>query len=162
MRPSWGFAGGGTTIVGCPGPFGLSPGLLPVALPSGLVPVSLSSVTGVPEGGVPPAVAVFAKVAGAPAAFGSTLTVKVTLNESVGSRRPSVPVIRADPAASPVNAPALLDGATALPELLFVSMTTGAVTTPLKALPSCVLLDRSSMSVNGVSPTLPVFSTVTV
>ena len=69
---------GGATGVGVPGPPGLLVGTSPVPAPAISVPVFESSVTVVPLGGVPPAVAMLLSAAGAPAALGSMLTVKVT------------------------------------------------------------------------------------
>ena len=73
-----------------------------------------------------------------------------------------MPVISPIPAPVPVKAAPLVVGATALPETLFRRLTTGALTTPLKAVPSKLAADRLSVSVSGVSRTSPVFSTTTV
>ena len=134
--PISGPGAGGVIGVGVPGPPGLSAGTSPVPAPLMSVPVLESSVTAVPLGGVPPAVAVLSRVAGAPAALGSMLAVKVTWYWSPGSMRPSVPVISAVPVLLPVNAAPLVVGATALPEVLVITETTGAVTMPLSVLPN--------------------------
>ena len=72
--------------------------------------------------------------------------------------RPSVPVISAVPAPVPVKAAPLVVGATVLPEVLVTIETAGAVTTPLKALPSWPAADKSSVRLSGVRDSVPVFS----
>ena len=77
-KPISASAAGGATGVGVPGPPGLLAGTSPVPAPFISVPVLESSVTAVPLGGVPPAVAMLFSAEGAPDALGSMLTVKVT------------------------------------------------------------------------------------
>ena len=76
--PISGAGTGGVTGVGVPGPPGLFVGSSPVLAPAISVPVFESSVTALPPGGVPPAVAVFSRAAGAPAALGSISAVNTT------------------------------------------------------------------------------------
>ena len=78
IRPISASDAGGATGVGVPGPPGLFVGTSPVPAPVMSVPVLESSVTAVPLGGVPPAVAMLLSAPGAPAALGLMLTVKVT------------------------------------------------------------------------------------
>ena len=72
--------------------------------------------------------------------------------------RPSLPVISPVPVPVPVKAALLVLGATALPEALVTIETAGAVTTPLKALPSWPAADKSSVRLSGVRDSVPVFS----